>query len=81
MCMHACILQSKGEYWCRDFDGCQMEESREKYIILIELKWRKGMVVQFSDDSTTISWEIQVVETKFPSKTFSILTVLKHLRV
>ena len=57
-----------------------MGESREKYIILIELKWRKVMVVQFSDDSTTVSWETQVEETKFPSKTFSILTIQNHLR-
>ena len=38
------------------------------------------MVVQFSDDSTTVSWETQVEETKFPSKTFSILTTQNHLR-
>ena len=30
------MLQSKGEYLCRDFDGCEMGEGRENDIVRAE---------------------------------------------
>lgn len=71
MCVSVCMLQSKDEYLCRDFDGCEMGESRENDIVRTEWKWRRGMVVQFSDYSKTVSWETEVEEAlSFPVRLF-----------